>query len=407
MLKKLLPLLIVLVGIALFYGLKATAPEQTPIQTKNKLWQVETIPVLLGRQAPSITLNGQVETLELIRATAPIKSKVASIKIKEGDSFSKDQLLISLNERDFEPQVLSAQALVAELTAKISSEKIKHAANKQGYQHELALMNLAEKAVTRAKSLTNKKLGSMAALDKAHILHEQQALLVNNRKLLLDDHPTQIQQLNAQLSQANATLDKAVLNWERSQIRAPFDGFVGHIDVAQGEQVSENQQLIALYPSGNLEVRASIPVTYHSEIQQALEQQIDLNAKTENSGKPIVLKLNRLSGEADQRGIDALFKIIYGKDYVKPGNTLTLKLERPAYQNSVAVPYSAVYDNNKIYILHNDRLKAVAVNKLGDYEDEQGEEKLLVSGNELKNGERIIITHLPNAIAGMRVTTHP
>jgi len=195
----------------------------------------------------------------------------------------------------------------------------------------------------------------------------------------------------------------AQLDMERSKIIAPFNGFVENLLVATGDQVKENQVLLSFYPVEQLEVRAKIPAAFRYELQHALYQGKELTAITVIDGRPVQLKLDRLAGSADATGIDALFSFSGGRDLIRLGSMLSLSLNRPVTKQVIAVPFSAVYDNDRIYLLKNERLEGIKVNQLGRHSDKSGQYSQLISSPRIQAGDRIVITHLPNAMTGLRV----
>ncbi|MCK4840514.1 MAG: biotin/lipoyl-binding protein [Methylococcales bacterium] len=403
-LKQLLPVLIILFGIAVFALLKLSQPSSVPTAIKERIWHVKSLIANPQSYSPTLSLYGQIESPALVSATAPNKSQVTAVYVREGDAIKKGQLLLSLDERDFKPYLDQASARVSELKALILSEQSRHKADKKSISHERHILNLEYSAVKRATLLKEKKLGSTATLEQAQEELNRQQLSFTNRKLALEDHSARLQQLNARLSHAEADVQLTQLDLERSQIIASFDGFIEKLSVSLGDQVKENQVLLSFYSTEQLEIRAKIPSSFQNEIQKALFIQQTLSASADYAGTPLQLTLNRLSGMADSRGVDALFSIDSGNEWVRPGSSISLSLQRPNKENVIVLPYSALYDNNRIYRIVNHRLELVLVQTVGNY-IENNTEKLLVFSEQLQQGDEILITHLPNAINGLKVLT--
>ncbi len=401
--KQILPIAILSIGILIFTALKLTKPIQLPVAPQERIWYVDTLKISPKQLSPTQKLYGRTETPDLIKATAPRDSRVENIFVREGSSVTRDQLILQLDARDFQPVVIQKQAQVSELEAMITSEKLHHNNNKQALKHQTALLDISKAGVERAKKMKAKNLGSDAALDQAKLEMEKQTLSVNERSLSLNDHPARLQQLQARLTHAQADLDLAKLDLERSQVHSPFNGYVSTVEVATGDYVKANQHLISLYPTNTLEVRTLIPAPLQNELQNALSNGTPLNARAEFAGRQIALKLNRLSGAASTKGIDGLFTLTKGTDALRVGSSLSLYLLRPPHKNSIILPYSALYGHNKIYKLIEQRMQSVHVTHLGNFSDSRHLNHLLVTSPELKSGDSIIVTHLPNAIDGLRV----
>jgi hypothetical protein len=160
--------------------------------------------------------------------------------------------------------------------------------------------------------------------------------------------------------------------------------------------------LVSLYPIDNLEVRARIPVRYQAEIQSAISTGRQLKAHAELAGHSMELTLDRLAGEADPSGIDGLFRIQRGAELLRLGSMMTLQLQRDPQAGVVAVPYTALYGNDRMYKLVDGRLQAITVTALGDYAGAGDQPMLLVKSAQLHAGDQLVTTHLPNAVTGLR-----
>jgi multidrug efflux pump subunit AcrA (membrane-fusion protein) len=227
-------------------------------------------------------------------------------------------------------------------------------------------------------------------------------LTVTTRERAIDEHPARLQSLEAKLSQARANLSAIELDSERARVQAPFDGMVTDVQVAVGDRVSPNQALFSLYPVDGLEVRARVPQVFQSELIAALERGETLTAQAEDGSRTFVL--SRFAGLSDPAGTEAVLELLNEPRGLRPGALQTLTLERPARENTVAIPFSAIYGADSVYIMTDDsRMQRVPVQRIGEARSENGERHLLIASDQLKSGMRLITTHLPNAVTGLKV----
>lgn len=390
-------------GIVLFAVLLLSGPQQPAVEGRERVWRVETLSVEPAELAPTLTLYGRVETPELLRAAAPSDGRVATVVAREGQRIEPGELLLAMDQRDFEPRVRQAQADVDDLEAQLKREQLQHASNRDALAHERELLGLAERAVQRARDLRERKLGSDVAEDEARQNLQRQQLAVTTRQLQVDEHGARLRQYEARLERARAALVQAQLDLERSSVSADFAGFVASVEVAAGDQVKRADTLLTLYPSASLEVRARLPAPYQQELLAVLDAGRALRATAHIGDRQLVLRLDRVSGEADPGGIDGLFRVERGRDLLRLGSMLTLQLERAAQTAAVAVPYTALYGNDRMYKLVDGRLQGIPVKALGDYAGSGDRAMLLVKSPQLRTGDRLVITHLPNAVDGLRV----
>ncbi len=400
--KTVLPVVFLISGIAVFVALKMTRAQQPPAEIKERIWRVNVQKVNPETLAPTLTLYGKVESPQVLKAAAPQEAVVTGVLVKEGETIAKDQLLLELDDRDFLPSLDQARAEVAQLEAEIASERKRHRSDLKALEQERRILKLARASVGRAERLQEKNLGSDSALDDARQDAARQALVVISREYRVSDHESQLRQLEARLLRAQAGLMEAELDLERSRVLAPFDGVVARVAVAPGDRVRKADVMLEMYAPPTLEVRARIPAPYRDELQQALSRGEKVVGKARVAGSEVALRLERLSGEADPRGIDGLFQIEEGLRFLRLGEMIHFRLRRPPRENALAVPYQALYGGNRLYLLEDGRMRGIQVQALGSVVDEAGEELLLVSSENIRHGDRIVTTHLPNAVTGLR-----
>ena len=392
-------------GIAVFVALKLSGTAQQPVESRERVWRVDTLIAQPARLSPVLTLYGRVESPELLHAAAPADGRVDSVQVREGQRVEPGQLLLTMDPRDFVPRVQQAQADVDDLQAQLQRERLQHAANQDALAHERKLLELAERALNRARDLRERKLGSDVAEDEARENRRRQLLAVTTRQLDVDEHEARLRQYQARLERAEAMLVQAQLDLERSTVSASFHGFVARVEVAAGDQVKQADTLLTLYPLSALEVRAKLPAPYQQELLEALSTGRTLRATARTGNRDVVLELDRVAGEADASGIDGLFRIQQGAEQLRLGSMVTLWLQRDPQADVVAVPYTALYGNDRMYKLVDGRLQGITVVALGDYTGTGDQATLLVQSPQLRAGDQLVITHLPNAATGLRVET--
>lgn len=398
-----LPLLLLAVGIAGFSYLMASRPEPPQPQAKEKVWQVDVFEATPQVLAPNLTLYGEIETPALMQAAAPGAGLVMDIRVRRGDRVTQDQPLLALDPRDFALAVAQAEADVMDLEAQLADLELRHRANLESLQKEQRLLKLAQAKVAREERLRQQKLSSESALDDARNALGRQELALISRQSEVERHAANRKQLQARLQRNQARLAEAQLALERSQVIAPFDGVVAAVPVAIGDRVQIGKVLVTLYPTDKLEVRARIPVRYQAEIQDALSAGQQLTAHAELAGHAIEMVLDRLAGEADPSGIDGFFSVTAGADRLRLGNLLKLNLRRPAQPDLVSIPFQSIYGNNRIYLLRQGRMHGIEVESVGQHLPADAPPALLIRSPELKAGDKIIRSHLPNAVTGLKI----
>lgn len=402
MIRKILPLLIIVAGIAVFALLRMTSPEPAEVTATERSWRVAVQEVELATRVPVLPLYGEVVAPEKQAITASLAGRIAEKSVREGVRVKKGQLLLALDEADIQPVLAQARSQVADLEAQIRSEEVRYQNDRKALKSEKAILDNARRQHERVRSLVERNLASRENLEVATDALARAELTVTTRERAIDEHPARLQSLEAKLSQARANLSAMELDSERARVQAPFDGMVTDVQVAVGDRVSPNQALFSLYPSDGLEVRARVPQVFQAELFAALERGETLTAQAEDGSQKFVL--SRFAGLSDPAGTEAVLELLNEPRGLRPGALQTLTLERPARENTVAIPFSAIYGADNVYIMTGDsRMQRVPVQRIGEARSENGERHLLIASDQLESGMRLITTHLPNAVTGLKV----
>ncbi|WP_444677098.1 hypothetical protein [Halomonas sp. E19] len=145
-----------------------------------------------------------------------------------------------------------------------------------------------------------------------------------------------------------------------------------------------------------------MPQGFLAELGEWLERGEPLTAMAADGGQRF--RLQRLAGESDPGGTEAILALEGEAAGLRPGALVPLLLQRPAVAEAMAVPFSALHGSDVLYRIDDEsRLRRHRVTRLGETLAADGERWALVRPEGLAAGERIIVTHLPNATQGLRV----
>jgi HlyD family secretion protein len=127
-------------------------------------------------------------------------------------------------------------------------------------------------------------------------------------------------------------------------------------------------------------------------------------ASAEIAGQRLGFELSGLAGDvkAGQSGIDAFFRVAPDA-LIALGSVVNLTLALPEIHDVVPVPVHALYDNNRVYRIHDNRLQAVPVERVGEHLDDKGNFRVLVRSLDLRAGDQLMISQLPAAMTGLLV----
>lgn len=385
--RRMLAVGVLLLAVVGFVALRATRPEPPVVEVRERVWPVAVAEVAPQSVRPTLTLYGRIEAPDRVRASAPVSGRILDVKVRDGDFVQAGAVLAQLDPRDLQPRVEQARAAV-------ERERLRAGADRSALEQERTLLALAEAKLARFEQLARQNFGSAATSDQAREEVARARLAVNQREQAVAEHP-------ARLADARATLAVAERDAARGAITAPFAARIGTVEVAAGDQVQPGETVLTLYPSDDLFLRARVPAHHVAELKAALAAGEALQARADFGGAALVARLERVSGEADARGVEVLLRVDSAEG-VPIGSFLSAELERPEMANVLSLPFSALHGGDRIYRVVDGRLATLRVERVGEHRI-GAEPRVLVRAPDLPPGSTVMVTHLPNAIDGLAV----
>lgn len=407
-LRKFAPLTVIL-GIAVggFILLVTTRPSTPPISVREPVWPVRTETVTTGEHTPLLTLFGQVTAPVPTRLMSAVNAAISEVPVHEGDEVHAGQRLVRLNETEFRLNLEQRKAEYRDALAQLQNEIIRHKNDRRILDTEKELIALAQQALKRAQSLQRSKLASETHIDEARQTLARQRIKLQQQQRAVDEHPARQTQLEALITKTQALRDLAHLDLERTHIDAPFAARITQVFAAPGSRTRPGDVLIELHQLGTLEIHAQIPNTRLNTLRRILRSGIPLRAMpaTSTTDKEAGFRLLRLSGEIrpGRGGLDGIFRIEGDTQNYVQGQVIKLHLQLAPITDTISLPVKALYGTERIYRIQDQRLQAIHVEHLGITYDNDGHERVIVRSAELKSGNQILATQLPNAINGLKV----
>jgi membrane fusion protein, multidrug efflux system len=232
-----------------------------------------------------------------------ISGQVATVPVDDNDVVKTGQVLATLDPRDNETALASAEAAVArdrshfdEISATVSRQPSIIAEQQAAVTSARARLGFAQADARRFDNLAATGAGTMQEHQKADTTLQQGQASLDSAEASLDAARRQLDVLKAQRSAAEAAvradeaqLELARLNLSYTQIRAPIDGMVGERSVQVGNYVGPGATLMTVVPLDQVyieanylevdlrHVRGGQPVTIHLDAYD-----IDLNGTVDS-----------------------------------------------------------------------------------------------------------------------------
>jgi RND family efflux transporter MFP subunit len=222
----------------------------------------------------------------------------------------------------------------------------------------------------------------------------------------------------ASLKDARVALEQALRDLERTEIRAPFKGFVRNEQIDVGQFVSRGAPIANIYAVDYVEVRLPIadqqlayldlPLSRRGELDEATSPSVTLSANFAGVDYQWAGRLVRTEAEIDSRSrmiqvvarVSAEDVTAIDPDALPPpvGLFVNAEIEGRSADHVVVVPRAAIRNASEVLIVDDEnRLRFREVNLLRVY----GDEAFIDSG--LSEGELVSISPLQAVVDGMRV----
>ena len=289
----------------------------------------------------------------------------------DGGFFSKGDVLLVIDPRDFEVNVSISEAAVADAQQSIEEEQAR-----------------AEQAARDWQRLGN--------------TGEPNSLVLRAPQLAAAE---------ARLASARAGLVKARLDLERATVRAPYDGRVLQQQVDLGQVVNAGTPLADVYATDFVEVRLPLrnaDLKFFDLPEGSNDKQYlpDVEIVSELGERQTWLgKIVRTEGAIDTAArqlhviaqVDEPFSATTGKRPLKIGEYVTANLGGRKLLQAQVIPVEAIYQNSFLYVVEEGVLARRDLTL-----DWQNESEALVSSG-VEFGDRIVTTPLGQVTSGLPV----
>jgi len=401
-----------LIGLALFAAMSggallllATGPSAEPTQRAERAWPVSFSVVQPATLNPVLLAYGRMEAGQTATLRTRASGTVARVLRSEGDWVEAGELLVQLDALDAELALAAARSARAQAQAALSSAESDYRLAQQLVEHQETQDAIARSRLERFEHLHARRMISDADLDEMRHRAAEQAMVLARHLASVEDFPNQIALRRAALDEAEARVRLAQQDLAHTTLQAPFSGRVLSSEVAAGDRLPAGAQLMQVADYQQLQLRVSLPATLAETLRPSLSAQERIRAHAEMGGRQVAFELQRLAADVKpgQSGVDAFFSAEPDPDLLI-GSLANLQIQLPPQPQVIAVPVHALYEGDQIYLIEENRLRAVAVQRVGDHVTEDGNYRVLVRSPEIQGGARMMTSQLPVAMTGLLVS---
>jgi len=364
-----LPLMIVAALVLVAFYLLSTRKQLVPVEPQERAWSVDTVAASYADVQPDITLYGQVIAARSSELRSLVAGRIVSVgaNFRDGGLVEKGEVLVGIDPFDYETGLAEQQSILKEVEISVRKSRRKYA--------------------------------------RAQELHGER----NVSDEFLDDAELNLRQEEARLEQQTIAVRRAQRDLDETNVVAPFSGVIANVSAEQGQQLSTNDMLADLIDLDKLEIRFSLSNAQFGRLLGADEtlegrpvgitwevglQRVEFNGHISRAGAEISSSMGGVMVYASIDDTDQYTKI-------RPGALVAIRVADKTYKDVLQTPDSALYSDQTVYLVKDERLARVDVEVLGfsggNVYFRPAEE------NAISNGDDIVVTQLREAGVGAKV----
>jgi membrane fusion protein (multidrug efflux system) len=359
-------------------------------------------------------MTARTDANDSVDIRARVKAFLLKQTYEEGKMVKAGQVLFTLDQREYDAQLLQAKAQLAKAQADLAEAKDRTIVDTAEANLNIALarLNKTNQDVKRLKPLAEQRAVPQQDYDDALASQQAATADVEGRKASLNtakvNQKSSIEQAQAAVEAANASIRQAELNVEYCTVTTPIGGIAGTRQVAPGNLVGQGEATLLTTVSNVNPMRVYISI---SEREYLELQRLKTKGKLRSGGqlelvladgsvfphkgriiiadRAVDLKTGTLSIVSEFPNPDAI---------LRPGQFGRVRLAATVAENALLVPQKAVTEMQSakiVYVVGQDNKVALRSVTLGE---RVGQDYIVTDG--VKAGERIIVEGIQKARPG-------
>lgn len=243
--KSRIVIVTVLVTLAVVFAIGMLLSSKMAASRKATVVRVEQ--AQRGELIEFVSAPGEIEPKTKVEISAKVSARIVELPYEEGDTVTHGDpeakppvpasILVRLDAKDLESQLLSAEAGRAAQAAQIEVEKARIASQQASLAGFAASLKQAQRDLQRQKALLESKDISQATFDQTQLNYDELKAQYDSAKHTLESAVLNLDVLQHNLEAADARIAQAQEALTYTTITSPIDGVITRINAEVGEVV--------------------------------------------------------------------------------------------------------------------------------------------------------------------------
>lgn len=346
-------------------------------ETREKLTAVDATTAVRADLVVPVVAEGRIRARREAEIRAEIGGILERVQVAEGQSVSRGQLLARLDGREYQVAIAEARSRYLQALGQIviEDETVESPADSGALGAELERLWEEERVgrLTREDRLAKQRALEMAALQEGAFRRD----LVEAR---------------TGLSAAKADEERARLNLERTEIRAPFSGVVTGLTWVSGQRLAAGETLCAIVDNVEVEAEVGVLESDLRGLEVGDRALLVVPALAETLAATVDVISPRIDPET--RTCEVLIRYRSADGSLRPGMFVRASIAGETFTDRLLVPRAAILTRDGrplLFRIDGERARWVYVT-LGEQNDHLVEIAKVLQGGPLEAGTRVIVS---------------
>ncbi len=312
-----------------------------------------------GTLVRDLAVSGRIVASSYPTLYSPAQGTV-TLKVRAGDTVSRGRLLAQIDSPELAGELAQQVSQVEALEAELDGQRVTDQTTILTNQQDMDLKRLKQETAQREMQRSDTSLaeGLITQIDYAKakdalaIAKLEYEHAVQSARLLRETLEHTSRNTEKQLERERLILEEARRRVRELDVLSPVDGVVGSISVNPEDNVTQNQQLMAVIDLSAFEIEIDIPENYADDISIGAEAEITYEGRIYGG------RVSSVSPEVTGSLVEG--RIVFGDDLpqgLKQNQRVSTRIILSSKENVLKArrgPYLEAGGGRKIYLVEGD-----------------------------------------------------
>ncbi len=393
-----------LLGMNKLVSQREDPPSRPAFQTA---YTVDMVTAKKGKFQPQLLVYGEIQAAQAIELRSLVAGQIVEVNsdLKVGSRIAKGAELFRIDPFMFETELANVEANIAETDAKILENRARMQIEKSKIRSLRDQLGLAESDLKRITSLKSRGTATSKQVEDRTLIVSQRRQALEQAELNLIAEQSRLAQMQAIRQRFDGSRTQAEKNLKDTVLKAPVSGIISAKNAAVGRLISANDMVVSMYDADRLDARFTLTDErfgrIQSDAQGVIGRPVEVIWSVGGEEFRYAAMIDRIGAEimSNRGGVEVIATLndnVSGSA-LRPGAFVEIIVPDKAFEEHFRIPETALYENDTVYAVVEEKLKARTVRvhaRDGDF--------VILTGD-IADGDTIMTTRIAEISEGLKV----